>query len=244
MIPKIIHYCWFGNKRKSSSVLKKIDLWRKQLPDYQIFEWNEQTFNVNSTKYSSDAYKNRKFAFVSDVARVHALYEFGGIYMDTDVTVLKPYDDLLDSQKLILGFENRGLSIASSTIISPPRNPLIGKMMDYYKKSSFLKLDGSLNVTPNTAILRKMLCEQGLIMNNSYQNTKYAVIYPSEYFSAFDSIYRVSYQTEYTYSVHWFEASWVPPISKLKRFLRKMLVFIFGYKKVKNFERIIKEKVF
>ena len=103
-IPKIIHYCWFGGKEKPEQVKKCIGSWKKYLSNYQFMEWNEQNFDVNQFQYTKDAYAAKKYAFVSDVARVKALLEYGGIYFDTDVEVFKSFDDILDA-KCLLGFE-------------------------------------------------------------------------------------------------------------------------------------------
>ena len=96
MIPRIIHYCWFGRKPKPEKVIEYINTWKEHCPDYEIIEWNEDNFDVNQMPFTREAYKTRKFAFVSDVCRLFALMKFGGIYMDTDVRVLKSFDDYIN----------------------------------------------------------------------------------------------------------------------------------------------------
>ena len=118
-IPKIIHYCWFGGKEKPKQVKKCIESWKKHLSDYQIIEWSEKNFDVNQFQYTKDAYAAKKYAFVSDVARVKALLEYGGIYFDTDVEVFKSFDDILDT-KCLLGFEE-GNYIATSMMGAVPK---------------------------------------------------------------------------------------------------------------------------
>ena len=103
-IPKIIHYCWFGNKQLSEMAKKCIASWKKQCPDYKIIEWNEENFDINCNTYVKEAYREKKWAFVSDVARLHALVNYGGIYMDTDVEVLKSLNVILNNEAII-GFE-------------------------------------------------------------------------------------------------------------------------------------------
>ena len=105
MIPKIIHYCWFGSNKKPRKVRKCIAIWKKLLPDYEFIEWNEDNFDINMIEYAKEAYNEKKYAFVSDVARLYALLQFGGIYMDTDVELLKPLDSFLN-HRAFCGFES------------------------------------------------------------------------------------------------------------------------------------------
>ncbi|MCC8153387.1 MAG: glycosyl transferase, partial [Tannerellaceae bacterium] len=131
MIPKIIHYCWFGKKEKPGKISKCIESWRRMLPDYQIIEWNEDNFDYESIEYAKSAYRNGKFAFVSDVARLRALIEYGGIYLDTDVEVLKSFDDLLNYH-CVFGMEERNY-IATSFMACEPQFPLIQEFFNTYK---------------------------------------------------------------------------------------------------------------
>ena len=114
-IPKIIHYCWFGGKEKPDNVQKCIESWKKYLPEYKLIEWNEQNFEVNNLRYTKEAYHAGKYAFVSDVARIEALYKYGGIYMDTDVEVLRTFNSLLDA-KCILGMEEKECIITEDAL--------------------------------------------------------------------------------------------------------------------------------
>ncbi|MEH7419501.1 capsular polysaccharide synthesis protein, partial [Neobacillus drentensis] len=113
VIPKTIHYCWFGEKEKPELVKKCLNSWKETLPDYQIIEWNEKNFDINANKYVKEAYQSGKFAFVSDYVRVFVLYRFGGIYLDTDVEVFKPFDIFLHHSSF-WGFEQENY-IATST---------------------------------------------------------------------------------------------------------------------------------
>lgn len=132
MIPKIIHYCWFGGKEKPDEVKRLIGTWKKHCQGYVIKEWNESNFDINQYVYCWDAYQHKKWAFVSDVARLWALYHEGGIYMDTDVEVLRPLDDLL-KHKAFLGFEGTQW-IATNIMGTEPGNELIGRFLDSYKR--------------------------------------------------------------------------------------------------------------
>ena len=121
-IPKIIHYCWFGNNEKPNIVKKCIASWKEHLKEYEIIEWNEKTFDINSNKFVKEAYEKGMYAFVSDYVRVYALYNYGGIYLDTDVEVKKSFNDLLDNDS-IWGFEEKNF-IATSTIGACKKNKL------------------------------------------------------------------------------------------------------------------------
>ena len=101
MIPKVIHYCWFGRNPKPVSVQKCIESWKKYLPDYEIREWNNTNFEAMSVKFTAEAMAKKKYAFVSDYVRLHALYKYGGVYLDTDVKVLKSFNNLLNNIKLL-----------------------------------------------------------------------------------------------------------------------------------------------
>ena len=163
-IPKIIHFCWFGGKEKPSKVQKCIESWHKYLSDYEFMEWNENNFDINSNEYVKQAYNEKKFAYVSDYARIKALYQYGGIYMDTDVMVYKSFNDLLDNQ-CILGFEEENY-IATSFMACVPKHELIKKFIDKYENISFYNSDKSIDLTTNVQRLTHILEDKGLIRDN------------------------------------------------------------------------------
>src|SRR5665647_928458 len=148
-VPKFIHYSWFGGKAKPDIVKRCIDTWEKNLPDYEIKEWNENNFDLKSNSYVREAYDSKMFAFVSDYVRVLALYHFGGIYLDTDVEVFKSFDDLLHHDSF-WGFEQENY-IATSTIGAAKGNKLIQTFLDSYREKSFIKEDGSHDELTNVA---------------------------------------------------------------------------------------------
>lgn len=121
MIPKVIHYCWFGGNPLPDSAKKCISSWRKYLPDYEIKEWNERNFDVKSIPYTREAYRLKKFAFVSDYARMWILYHYGGIYFDTDVEVIKPFNDIIQRGNF-MGFEAQHNNLLGSSRATPPRD--------------------------------------------------------------------------------------------------------------------------
>ena len=225
-IPKIIHYCWFGGKEKPSKVQKCIDSWHKYLNDYEFIEWNESNFNINCNKYVKQAYENKKFAYVSDYARINALYQYGGIYMDTDVMVYKSFDDLLDN-KCILGFEEENY-IATSFMASIPKHDLIKEFIDRYEGIEFYNEDNSLDLTTNVQRLTDILENKGLIRNDKYQQIEDISIYPQEYFSPYDYGNCIRKNTENTYCEHLFLVSWLPWTTKVKKAAKKIIIPVIG----------------
>ena len=133
---KIIHYCWFGGKKKPASVKKCIKTWKKKLPDFKLMEWNEDNFDVNSTEFSKQAFVEKKWAFVSDVARIYAIYEYGGIYLDTDVEVLDKIDFVLDND-FWMGKESEDYVGTAVIGVKEKHNKHIKKILDIYKNTKF-----------------------------------------------------------------------------------------------------------
>lgn len=226
-IAKIIHYCWFGDKQKSEFINKCISSWNNILEDYEIIEWNESNFNININNYVREAYEQKKYAFVSDYVRVYALYNYGGIYLDTDVEVFKKFDDLLENDSF-WGFEEKDY-IATSTIGAKKGNKLIKEFLDSYENRSFLNKDGSIDTLTNVAIVSKIISNLGIKLDGTFQKIdNLAVIYPQEYFSPYDYINCYSKKTNNTYTMHHFYKSWVPFSARLKAFAKKSLAKTFG----------------
>lgn len=144
MIPKIIHYCWFGKEELSDLAKKCILSWKKYMPDCEIKEWNEDNFDVNMIQYTKEAYKHRRYAFVSDFARFYILKQHGGIYLDVDVELIKPIDDLLE-HKAILGFESVGRVNPGLILASEPNTLFLNDMIELYKGLSFIDENGNLS---------------------------------------------------------------------------------------------------
>ncbi|RZK39340.1 MAG: glycosyl transferase [Pedobacter sp.] len=210
MIPKIIHYCWFGNGQLPELAVRCIDSWTKFLPDYKIIVWNEQNFDVNSYRFSSEAYKERKFAFVSDVCRLHALREMGGIYLDTDVEFLKPLSEDILTGNAFTGFEDN-LLLSSAIMGSVKDGKWVVDLLSYYSDRSFYLADGKLDTNPNTEIITAFMKEKkGIQINNTFQEIEgYCAIYPSDYFCPKSwKTLKVSI-TENTYCIHHFAGSWI-----------------------------------
>lgn len=208
MIPKIIHYCWFGTKEIPQMEKECMKSWKIQLPDYEIKLWNETNFDLSICKYFQEAYNAKKFAFVSDFCRIYALYEYGGIYFDTDVEVLKRFDPLLE-HRAFLGFENRTM-VGTAMIALEPHSSLAKEMLDYYYQTPFYDASGNENLTTNVTLLNKILEKYGIKHENSYQELDEGIIvYPREYFfpkKLSDTEFRI---TDAAYCVHKMSGSWL-----------------------------------
>ncbi|MCC9041870.1 glycosyl transferase [Myroides sp. M-43] len=214
MIPKIIHLCWFGGSKFPESVEICIASMKKHNPDYQIMIWNEENYDVNKCRFTSEAYREKKFAFVSDVCRLEVLQQYGGVYLDTDVEILKSFDPLLDND-FFLGRESLTL-LCTAVIGCVPNHPLTAELLTYYSSKSFYRYPllksfyKKINKTPNTVIISKMLSNNGLLKDNSCQRIdKYnLVIYPTYYFSPIDYKTKVFNKSEDTYCIHHFTTTW------------------------------------
>ena len=240
MIPKIVHYCWFGKGEKPDKVKECIQSWKDKLPDYQIIEWNEDNFDVNALKYTKDAHEAKKYAFVSDVARVKALYEYGGIYFDTDVEVLKDFDDSILEKDCVLGFEE-GNYIATSFMACKANHDLMKDFYNLYLNLNFVDENGQIISGTNVTKLTNMLCNKGLVRNNEFQEIEDITIYPQEYFSPYDygnCIYKI---TEKSICVHHFLVSWMSKKEVFKKKIKKIVVPIIGVDRMNKFRKIVKK---
>ena len=240
MIPKKIHYCWFGGKELPPLAKKCIDSWKKYCPDYEIIEWNESNFDVKFNKYVQEAYENKKWAFVSDVARLYALYNYGGIYMDTDVEVIKNLDDFLEHQAFS-GFEAYD-RVPTGIMACSKKNKLFKKFLDFYNDKSFVKEDGTFDITTNVTIITNELMKSGLLKNNTFQIVDGFALYPCEYFCPLDYDTKVLKKTKNTYTIHWFNGSWIDKKTKMKKSIRKLIVKVIGEKNTKKITKLFKKK--
>lgn len=245
MIPKTIHYCWFGGNPLPELAVNCIESWKKYCPDYEIIEWNETNFNLNYNDYVKEAYKAKKWAFVSDVARLYALVHHGGVYMDTDVEVLKPLDSLLVLEAFS-GFEADD-RIPTGIMACRKEHPLFEKMLRDYDGNHFLNSDGSYNLTTNVVRLTNLLKGHGLALNNQQQSVAGFTLFPKDYFCAKDYDTGIVTITDNTYTVHHFSGSWKSQEDKealrLKRqFARFLPAGIAGY--IGQFVFVLKSKGF
>ena len=232
MIPKKIHYCWFGRGQMPELALKCIESWHKYMPDYQYKLWNEDNFDVNSVPYVKEAYEARKFAFVTDYVRLYALYTEGGIYMDTDVEVLKPYDDLLQLTAFT-GYEgSKYMPPVTGTMASVAGGEWVKEQLDSYTDAHFLKSDGTLDLTTNTKRISEIMQKNGFIQDGKYHVYKDLHIFPTDYFCPKQTTGEFLL-TENTYCDHHFMGTW----DDQKK--RHWLMPVIGQK---NMTRLIKLK--
>ena len=165
MIPKIIHYCWFGKGTMPDLVERCIASWRTHMPDWDFRLWSEDNFDVNiAPRYVQEAYDAKKFAFVSDYVRLWALEQYGGLYMDVDFEVYKPFDDLMEQYDAFAGYEgSKRNPVMMGVIAAKAHHPWIIGMMQTYESRVFVTEDGSLDMTPNTGYFHEWMINQGFI---------------------------------------------------------------------------------
>lgn len=206
-IPKIIHYCWFGRKPKPKLAEKCIQSWKKHCPDYEIIEWNEDNFDISTAPlYVRQAYEAGRWAFVTDYVRLKAMLEMGGIYMDTDVEVIKSLDPYLQ-QEAFAGFEHP-TRIQTGLLACTKKFPLFQEFIAYYDTAEFLHPDGSHDITTNVQILTDLCVRHGLRKDGSYQVIDGFAIYPTEFFCPVDYDTEKLNKTRKTVVIHWFASSW------------------------------------
>lgn len=212
MIPKIIHYCWFGKNPKPELAEKCIESWRKYCPDYEIVEWNEDNFDINSNLYVKQAYEARKYAFVTDYVRLYAIYTQGGIYMDTDVMVLRNIDEFL-KHEAFSGFESK-TKIPTGIMASEKGQPVVGELLHYYDDAKFLKADGSYNMTTNVEIITDMLTPKGFIPNGRFQIVSGFALYPQNIFCPEHKKLDDQQYMKDTATIHYFAGTWKSSATK------------------------------
>ncbi len=219
MLPKKIHYCWFGKNPLPKSAKKCINSWRKFCPNYEIIEWNEDNFDLsNAPLYVKQAYDAKKWAFVSDYVRLYALTKYGGIYMDTDVELIKPFVRLMED-KAFVGFE-RDTYIGTAVMACEKDFPLFVEFFNYYNNATFLNGDGTYNTKTNVTILTDICSKHGMFPENINQVVEGLKIYKSEYFSPKSFIDGIIRKTENTIAIHHFDASWYTKEEKNNQLVR------------------------
>jgi len=213
--------------------------WQRHLGDYQIMEWNEDNFDIHSNVYVKQAYEAKKYAFVSDYVRLYALYHHGGIYMDTDVEVIKPLDRFLH-HGAFSGFEDE-VYLQSGTMGAVREHPWIKELMNHYHDSRFVLSDGTLDMTTNTAMMTNKCGKYGLQLNGQYQVLNNGVtFYPRTFFSPYDYINGGNYLTDESYTIHHFAKSWLPAHVRLRGEFKKTIGRYIGPRFVATMRTIFK----
>ena len=220
MIPKIIHYCWFGGKPLPTDAKKCIESWKKFFPGYEIKEWNESNFDIGCCDYVKEAYVAKKWAFVSDYARFWILYHEGGLYFDTDVEVIKDMSDII-AQGAFMGCEADNKCAPGLGLCATPGLGLYKEILNYYDKIYF-SCEGGITETVVTHTI-KILKNHGWIGNGKFERVEGISIYPPEYFCPMDYKTGKLDITPNTRSIHWYMASWQSPYSNTKTKLQHLM---------------------
>ncbi|WP_205700881.1 glycosyltransferase family 32 protein [Jeongeupia sp. USM3] len=223
MIPKIIHFCWFGRGKKSELIERCMRSWKRYLPDYEFMEWNEDSFDISQNRYVAQAYEQKKWAFVTDYVRLWAIEKFGGIYLDTDVEVFQSLDEFLVHSGFT-GFElyNGKLAPITAVIAAENGHPIILDLLSDYESKLFIGDDGELDLATNVELIKKKFFhDYGVINNNKHQVIDGGFhIYPDFYFC--------NKSNKRSYTMHHFGGSWLSPRKRLKTKLARALFKLIG----------------
>lgn len=243
MIPKVIHYCWFGRNPLPKMANKCFVSWKKYLPEYEIKEWNEDNFDVNIIPYTKDAYADGKYAFVSDYARFWILYHYGGVYFDTDVEVIKPMDDIIakgpfmgleipgDDCKIAPGL---GLAVESG-------NPIYETILEGFEKLNYHLPNGSRNPYTMIPMVTDIMESRGLNGSESVQDVDGIFVYAPDYFNPLDDATGRLWKTDNTRTIHWFMKSWMANQSPIKVWTKRMIRRVIGTRGLSIVNAIIKK---
>lgn len=227
MIPKIIHLCWMSGDPFPSDIQKCIDSWKRILPDYEIWLWDTKRFDLSTSVWVTEAYDKKKYAFCADYIRMYALFNYGGVYLDSDVEVLRSFNDLL-TLPYFIGYESKQY-FEAAVIGAEKGNPFIGDVLAYYKDRHFVKENGSLDIQIMPEVMMNVTNSKWkrVVINeiSDFINDPTIInVFPYDWFSPIDStgkryVLRVS---KNTYCIHHFASAWVD-------WRVKLLVKIFGY---------------
>ena len=255
-VPKIIHYCWFGNGEIPKKEMECISSWQESFPGYEFKFWNEENFDYSSCNFARQAYEEKKYAFVSDYARAKLLYEYGGLYLDTDVKILKSFTDLLYKYDGLLGFERKAF-IGTAVIACKPRNESIGKLLEYYEKHNFIQKDGSFDNIANVSIITDILRDSGLVLGGKEQIvgpflvTQRELFYPKK---ISENSFKITSETRAVHmcSNSWLSERerkrgnnifWIKIVRPLLRKFREVGIKLFGKEMIRSFEIKLRNKL-
>ena len=223
MIPKKIHYCWFGKNKLPDKAIKCINSWKKYCPDYEIIEWNEDNFDVRQNGYTEFTYDNRQFAFLSDYARLQIVLKEGGLYFDVDVEIIRPLDELL-VHKAFFGFETEEYVNTGVGFGAEANNLIVAGMLREYD----ILLDGKHGTIGCPLLNTQALMKYGLKQNGMKQTIDGAMIYPIQYFNPYDDPTGILNTTEETVSIHWYAKSWMDKKTIIRSKLTKPIHRLLG----------------
>lgn len=208
-IPKVIHYCWFGGRPIPQQYRRWMESWKRYCPDYEIVEWNEKNYNVKKNKYMRQAYETGKWAFVSDYARIDIIYEYGGVYLDTDVELIKNIDEMLMNDGFC-GFESEQYVAYGLGFGARKHHAIVNAIKKYYDDISFVLEDGSLNQVNCPVIQTEIMKKYGLVCNGEFQLVEGMAVYPSRILCGMSPhSFRMQRDLKDTYAIHHFSGSWI-----------------------------------
>lgn len=205
-IPKKIHYCWFGQKDIPAKFKEYMKTWTEKCPDYEVIRWDETNYDINKCPYIKEAYENKKWAFVSDYVRLDVLNEYGGIYLDTDIEIVKNLDDFL-SYDFFCGFERNNYIAFGLGVGSIQHHRILENLLDTYNHLHFIE-NGMMNLTPCSEYHLDAILNYGFEHDNKYQVINNVAVFPSEVFAPENTLHITNTETEHTYSIHHYSSTW------------------------------------
>ena len=222
-IPRIIHYCWLSDDPVPEKMKRYIADWKKKLPDYEFVKWDLNRFDMDSSDWVKEAVEKKKYAFASDYIRIYAVYHYGGIYLDMDMEVLKPFDELLD-KPYMYAYESPDKKLIEAGCFGAEKNdPFLKACLAYYKNRHFVRADGSLDIRPLSKVMSCIIREKKFSLN----------VYSWEYFTAKSFATGIETLGGNTYAIHHFAGSWKSKeerrVIKRARRIRKMYPVIGKY---------------
>lgn len=237
MIPKKIHFIWFGRNPYPEKVQYCMESWKKHLPDYEFKLWNEDSFPIDQYRFTKEAYEEKKYAFVSDFVRIYALAHEGGVYLDTDIEILNTLNSFLEN-RAVLGTDDSGNLTA--LMASESNHPFFLHILQIYQNRSFKQDNGKLDMEVNNLLLERELQKWGYRVSNIHQELLDGVkVYPDDYFHVVSLVSGKMHKTVNSHAIHWHTLLWVPWKTRFIRFLRmNVLVPILGrnlYTKISHF---------
>lgn len=226
MIPKIVHYCWLSNDPIPEKLKTCMESWKKKLPDYEFILWDSNKFNINSSLWVKQAFENKKYAFAADYIRLYAIYNYGGIYMDMDIEVLKSFNDLMN-ESYFLGYELEEEGIEAGIFAAAQGSMWLKDCLDYYSNRQFLDSEGHYDMNPLPQIMynclrkkHKLICRTSTRITSSMP---YIEIFPRDYFTAKSFQTGIITVTSNTYTIHHFAGTWIPKSRRIKDWIYKNL---------------------
>ncbi|MEK6153516.1 glycosyltransferase [Flavobacteriaceae bacterium 3-367] len=242
MIPKKIHYCWLSGDPFPELIARCIESWEKYLPDYEFILWDTNRFNMDDSVWVSEAFETKKYAFAADYIRLYAVYHHGGIYLDTDIEVLKSFNDLLHLP-YFLGSEGQGI-IEAGVFGAEKNTPWIAECLKHYDNRAFIKIDGSLDQATLPRIMMQQVKQLYILeeltspeiktLDYSAKEEKKVYMFPQDYFCAKNHGTGMIEKTENTYSIHHFAMSWVSKKRTVLPNIKRKLMGVIGVKAVNN----------